>query len=85
MNQVFNINHIAICMCNSLKCWFKHPPLGIIMFDHRKLQTIQFNLNQSLMSESLHGTLWVVPGTSSAWEKLTVGFALESKAKETPQ
>ena len=17
--------HIAICMCNSLKCWFKHP------------------------------------------------------------
>ena len=20
----FNINHIAICMCNSLKCWFKH-------------------------------------------------------------
>ena len=21
----FNINHIALCMCNSWKCWFKHP------------------------------------------------------------
>ena len=21
----FNINHIAMCMCNSSKCWFKHP------------------------------------------------------------
>ena len=21
----FNIKHIAICMCNSIKCWFKHP------------------------------------------------------------
>ena len=23
MNKHFNIDHIAICMCNSLKCWFK--------------------------------------------------------------
>ena len=22
---IFYINHIAICMCNSSKCWFKHP------------------------------------------------------------
>ena len=22
---ICNINHIAICMCNSLKCCFKHP------------------------------------------------------------
>ena len=21
----FYVNHIAICMCNSSKCWFKHP------------------------------------------------------------
>ena len=21
----FYVNHIAICMCNSLKCWFKYP------------------------------------------------------------
>ena len=25
MNIFFAINHIAIYMCNSLKCWFKHP------------------------------------------------------------
>ena len=25
MNIYFYINHIAICMCNSLKWWFKHP------------------------------------------------------------
>ena len=22
---VFHINHVIICICNSLKCWFKHP------------------------------------------------------------
>ena len=22
---LFYINHIAICICNSLKCWVKHP------------------------------------------------------------
>ena len=21
---LLNINHIAICVCNSFKCWFKH-------------------------------------------------------------
>ena len=25
MNIYFYINHVAICMCNSSKCWFKHP------------------------------------------------------------
>ena len=25
MNIYFYVNHIAICMCNGLKCWFKHP------------------------------------------------------------
>ena len=22
---ILHINHAAICMCNTLKCWFKHP------------------------------------------------------------
>jgi hypothetical protein len=25
LHKGFVINHIAICTCNSLKCWFKHP------------------------------------------------------------
>ena len=25
MKIFFYINHIAICMCNSLNCWFEHP------------------------------------------------------------
>ena len=25
MKIYFYVNHIAICMCNGLKCWFKHP------------------------------------------------------------
>ena len=25
MNTFSYIIHIAICLCNSLKCWFKHP------------------------------------------------------------
>ena len=23
--DLFYIHHIALCMCNSLECWFKHP------------------------------------------------------------
>jgi hypothetical protein len=32
MNVCFvYINHIAPCMCNSLKCWFKHPLPQVIV------------------------------------------------------
>jgi hypothetical protein len=25
MNNFSYVDHIAICMCNRLQCWFKHP------------------------------------------------------------
>jgi hypothetical protein len=43
----YNINHVAILMCNSLKCWFKHPlPYMILEVSWDNLWALSLGLSQ---------------------------------------
>ena len=46
---IFYIKHIAICMCNSLKCWFKHPLSYIALYHF-------FSFLSNLCPKGKHGS-----------------------------
>jgi hypothetical protein len=48
---IFYVNHIAICMCNSLKCWFKHPlPYMILEVPWDDLWTLSFGYHNFMVT-----------------------------------
>ena len=58
----FYINPIAICICNGLKCWFKHPlPLSKDLRKQLALQskaTLSVVTSRSVIGVSDWGDFW---------------------------